>query len=1566
MGKLSGPARLLAMSWSKTAFDSVHGVKLFLQRLAASPLVRRTLPNAAAICQQYFSFRRNPHESIGNFLVRETLVHEEFVEAIIRLHEEKIGIAQEDRDFGLPTEEEEWTGGRTWDDWWGEWHDEDADDDPPGEPGPHHEPANDPSGDQGPSVGRRGDDHRAPQGATGSSPSHRDGGSQPAVGPSAIPAAGTSFPTETPMDELSAADSFILEVLRGWRLLQAAGLNAEEKRDILSTTKNSLDFAVISAALQSLWDDQLLGHRSSSSGHSSGYYNVNYMNPVEEDYAYYQEADAWSWQEGDWWYDDYYTSGYDADPWWEEDWDGESMPAITPEPLDPDALAKLQEAQQAEKVAESLAMEANRTWTEAQRATQAIRKDRGFGAVVPGSSQGVKCFLCGGNHFARDCPDRRHPGFKGGKAKGKFRNYYTETDDYYDTYIGKGKGKQKGKHKKGMVLDAQAMWSKGKGKSKNKDPYKTVNAYSLEGHGSSIFVGGLEVSEVMGVSTSSVPETGDSFQGMLDSGATASAAPEAVVKSLIEAVLAQDPGARIDLQAYSRPFFRFGNGKWGRALGKTTISSSLSGSTRQFSLYTLPNPPEYYSSQFDKSTLVPVLIGMDFMGETGEGMIIDFATGMAMSSKESNPEIYKLKSNRKGHLVMDIVYHLTRGHRSDQGRAQVVVHQTAPKQEPIMSQQWLDLGAVWFDMTACDAELDEQCLQQSRDRIWQLYHASRTSSSSTATSAQMTGPCVRVEPPTTTSSRSPGHVVSFDDRGADLREPHSVSDQTQGKGAAPGPGSSCTFRPSRPANSGQSVAMHGAAYSGKGARECARGLAPVCSVQSSNGVCPPQGQSWIDNEVRQPGYDQPDAVAASATHGERQTDCGDLPGDGEEDLRRGVPEFPHHAAARDESALGSYFDEPIADNTAPDYDSNDNQSRQIDRKQLAGGQHGRGGDDCGLPRLRRSRTTVRTSTTPKKSPSLPLYVGKKIMAMGSLLLAMTTSLLVNLHMGQRDGVWEVACSPHSWLSEAAEKQGLRPRRINLANGFDLYKDETWQELRRLRRLHRPRRIWFSLPCTKWCAFTALNFSTPERQEVLETARRRERRMLRNMVSFVKETLLEEQDTDVYYEWPIPCFGWKQAPTQDLAAFMEQQGIPWLDCRIDGCNYGLKDSEGINFLRKRWLVKTTDERFHQVFRAKVCCGQHQHTVIEGQETARSSYYPWRMVEAICRHWRDQLAPSKHHRLLRQRDVYVVDMDDEVVVEPDNMEEHEFPIYDFAHVDEHVIAETFGDSDDGALHGSSPAHQLAFLRSDSVEQLNEEAGRNLRLGQFSFECCENLLLRLRSGDLSASSHSRWKHCRGQTVLLGAYSHGNMSGLTRASYKLATLTRYLNSFLKHHLPQLHWSSIMLSVDNAALPHKDFHNLKNSTNALVCFGNYVGGGLWIQGRGSDQDEHSRRKLPGGQLAEGRVMDAYHKFVLFSPQVYHATQHWKGVRISLAVYTTRLAPSLTESQKGQLRDLGFPKLMMGDGNDQQHANAVNVESPAEPPVPELPEGVTKWKAQVAKNFTGRQATLPTATWPGL
>ena len=56
---------------------------------------------------------------------------------------------------------------------------------------------------------------------------------------------------------------------------------------------------------------------------------------------------------------------------------------------------------------------------------------------------------------------------------------------------------------------------------------------------------------------------------------------------------------------------------------------------------------------------------------------------------------------------------------------------------------------------------------------------------------------------------------------------------------------------------------------------------------------------------------------------------------------------------------------------------------------------------------------------------------------------------------------------------------------------------------------------------------------------------------------------------------------------DLEKFMDKIGREWLGCRVDGCNYGMKDSTGQHFIRKKWLIKTNDESFHKTFKAKNC-------------------------------------------------------------------------------------------------------------------------------------------------------------------------------------------------------------------------------------------------------------------------------------------------------------------------------------------------------------------------------------------
>ena len=355
VSKLSGSARLLAMSWPLAMFDHPDGTRDLIKQLASSPLVRQTLPNAAAICSQYFSFRRHQNESMGSFLTRETLGFAEFTEALERLYDEKNGVAQADKDFGIPSgtyhdETEYDTGGWAW------YYDEDND-------GEHDGPSSPQSAPHGTAA-------QTPPSATGQSPTARSTGRQ------SRRSAGVSVQSFDGRGGLSMTDSFIMGVLRGWRLLQAAGLNHEEKRDILATSQNRMDYDSISRALMTLWDDQLLGRQQAQHGHL-------HVQESHEDFA--ASSDWMDSQWGESWWDDEWQNGYWVEHDTQHDWDQawhDTNAHVQDEPKDPETEAKLHEAQQAERLAEQMAAEATRTWTEAKKATAALHRNRGFGLVL--------------------------------------------------------------------------------------------------------------------------------------------------------------------------------------------------------------------------------------------------------------------------------------------------------------------------------------------------------------------------------------------------------------------------------------------------------------------------------------------------------------------------------------------------------------------------------------------------------------------------------------------------------------------------------------------------------------------------------------------------------------------------------------------------------------------------------------------------------------------------------------------------------------------------------------------------------------------------------------------------------------------------------------------------------------------------------------------------------------------------------------------------------------------------------------------------------------------------------
>ena len=308
------------------------------------------------------------------------------------------------------------------------------------------------------------------------------------------------------------------------------------------------------------------------------------------------ETDGWWCDPGPWAY--YQDGGYEEEEW---------PPAEEDEPNEvpnDEVLASLQgeqrEYEEQKKELEGMLAENDRNLEQARRAVAQAARDRGWQGGV----------------------QQRQP---------------KQTSTYMSK--GKPKGQGLGKGKKG----AKFAWVAAKGKKgyKGNFPKQGSKPGAKNGKGPGNWGSAFHLSTVQGLKIFSTSERDAktegkemmASEGLVDTGATATAGGQTAVERLCAAVVATRPDARILVQEHERPYFRYGSGKWRRALYKVEIVCDQS----VFAVYALP------------SEGVPVLIGMR------ELKVMDVLLGCASGRCLIAKKMFPLRSTPKGHLVMDIV-----------------------------------------------------------------------------------------------------------------------------------------------------------------------------------------------------------------------------------------------------------------------------------------------------------------------------------------------------------------------------------------------------------------------------------------------------------------------------------------------------------------------------------------------------------------------------------------------------------------------------------------------------------------------------------------------------------------------------------------------------------------------------------------------------------------------------------------------------------------------------------------------------------------------------------------------
>ena len=225
--------------------------------------------------------------------------------------------------------------------------------------------------------------------------------------------------------------------------------------------------------------------------------------------------------------------------------------------------------------------------------------------------------------------------------------------------------------------------------------------------------------------------------------------------------------------------------------------------------------------------------------------------------------------------------------------------------------------------------------------------------------------------------------------------------------------------------------------------------------------------------------------------------------------------------------------------------------------------------------------------------------------------------------------------------------------------------------------------------------------------------------------------------------------------------------------------------------------------------------------------------------------------------------------------------------------------------GRLNGSSESTS----REDGTGLCGDLAAKYLCEGRFSMQDCLEVLEGERFRKTKKQRSLAWGSHEPPPVhtTLGAYQRGPWSGITNATQRHASLTKYLVALFKYHCGEdASFTSMTVARDLCTDAHKDRFNLRSSRNLVVTVGNFEGGGIWQEGQCEGAPTVS---VQTGEttIVKGYVLPVKDRVVQVDPKKLHKTMPWKGgPKWTVIAHTVGLHRKLEEAHREELRALGF------------------------------------------------------------
>ena len=159
---------------------------------------------------------------------------------------------------------------------------------------------------------------------------------------------------------------------------------------------------------------------------------------------------------------------------------------------------------------------------------------------------------------------------------------------------------------------------------------------------------------------------------------------------------------------------------------------------------------------------------------------------------------------------------------------------------------------------------------------------------------------------------------------------------------------------------------------------------------------------------------------------------------------------------------------------------------------------------------------------------------------------------------------------------------------------------------------------------------------------------------------------------------------------------------------------------------------------------------------------------------------------------------------------------------------------------------PRQQGDWTMRSLLKQQEEKAKYFYENAKFDDESCAELLDAV---DVRGKMRMGTRGTKTSSMVLGAYVHGGLRGITLAAGKRMWLTKYLNAMLKLRasadIPgDVAWTTLGVFKAKDIPPHRDLRNQPGSLNYATEVGNRDAGGFWVARSDGVRVSRRRKKL--------------------------------------------------------------------------------------------------------------------------